>query len=94
MTTKITKEDEKKIDDFERLNGIKDKNYLFAVVEENNEIFMIGEVTDEFVFNVVMRIMIDHPEVATKILDDIANSITDIKMKMVGVKKDPNRKLN
>lgn len=94
MTTKITKEDEKKIDDFERLNGIKDKNYLFAVVEENNEIFMIGEVTDEFVFNVVMRIMIDHPEVATKILDDIANSITNIKMKMVGVKKDPNRKLN
>jgi hypothetical protein len=94
MTTKITKEDEKKIDDFERLNGIKDKNYLFAVVEENNEIFMIGEVTDEFVFNAVMRILVDHPKVMAMILDDIANSITDIKMKMVGVKKDPNRKLN
>lgn len=90
----MTKDEEKMIDDFEKLNGIKNENYLFAITKEN-EILITGKVSDNFVFDAVMRILVDHPEVMAMILEEFVTNTTMKKTgKTTNAKKDPNRKLN
>lgn len=96
MGEDILKEDEEKIEKFEKVNNLKEENYLFATAEKKG-FFMFGKVEDEFVYHIIVTLLMEHTSILERVLDNIFGALDKVMMVQKGKeaqKKDPNSKLN
>lgn len=94
MAKDIEKEDEERIQKFEELNNLKKDNYLFAT-EEKKGFYMMGNVSDEFVYHIIVTLLMEHATVLEMILGNIFDAADTSALRgIINRKKDPNCKLN
>jgi hypothetical protein len=71
----ITKKEKETIEKFEKLNGIKkDQDFLFALQQDEGA-QVLARLDDEFVYQLITGLFMDHPQIAEMIINDLIHAI-------------------